>query len=257
MILMKNIDKENGQLGPTDLKGKKHTITIIIVCLASLAIVILMTIYYVVLSKPLPNPEISSVVLNRKPTPTSAPTPIFEPTPTPIPEFKTSVINFDYRTVAPSEMKQGSCPALSLAQPFRQDAFKCSAGNQNYDPCFSFPDGKSVICQNNPLLENSAVLITLTNPLPSPVTSQAKDNWAWFVKLEDGTMLTPYSPSRSIAGEKAFYGSSISNNQRTVIIGDLQKSDTSWSAKVNILVLQGKQWVVKSSETARLKTVWR
>ena len=147
-----------------------------------------------------------------------------------VPTFVTKVVDYkfpiDENILKNIRSIDGYCDEVSVAQPYKEDAFLCTDSVKNYDPCFANinkdlsiqPD--KVVCQTNPLLPE-IFIINLTKPLlkttsPKPIN----DNWAWFLELEDGTQLSPYITARpTIDGEVAFYGSKIVNGERTVLIG--------------------------------------
>ena len=172
--------------------------------------------------------------------------------------FSTEFINFVPPENLPSDIKNGFCSVNSVAQPYRQDAWRCMAGSSVYDPCFSTVLNDVVYCKMNPLEQGSDFLIELTKPLPTPlIPKNINNNWVWFLVLEDGIQLSPYTGTRPIIdGEPAFYGGKILNGGRSVIIGDLIKGQV-WTAQKKILVLDGKKWVTKSTEIVRVKTVWQ
>jgi len=67
------------------------------------------------------------------------------------------------------EPQEGNCWTSSLAV-WREDAWRCIAGNAIYDPCFSTDE--SVICGANPNAPTTSFLLLLTEPLPAPEVPQ-------------------------------------------------------------------------------------
>lgn len=234
---------------PKEKRGSASISTIIITIFATIVIFTLAFFYYYLTIKPYPDNNFSEVVL-----------PVVLPPANDIPavSFSTQVINFAAPSTLPSEIKAGDCQINSLTQPYRPDAWKCVSNKVVYDPCFSIALNDLVYCKVSPLEEASDFLIRLANPLPSPVIPKnINANWAWFLALEDGTELSPYIGARPmIDGEPAFYSSKIVNGERAVIIGDLV-SGPIWTAEKKVLTQSGKNWVTKSSETVRVKTVWQ
>jgi hypothetical protein len=247
--------KMNGETGQ-----KAFSIsTIIITVVAVIIIVGLAFAYYFFLTNPPPVPEMAATgpsqnveTTETTETPTETPTEVVSLEPT------TSVVFYTVPSVLPATVKQGSCSASSTAEPYRTDAYKCAAGAVSYDPCFSLPGGTQVICPMNPR-GSDMFLIDLTTALPAPTVPQTvQDNWGWFVELEDGSLCSPYTAKRPVVdGEAAYYGSAIINNERFVLIGDLTKTATMWTAVKKNLVRSGTTWTVKSTETVNIKTVWQ
>jgi len=231
--------------------------TIIITVVAIIVIIALAFLYYYFITAiPASAPPVTTV--NRPQENVQKPAASETPKTPEANSFSTEVINFVPPESLPSEIKTGSCSVNSFAQPYRQDAWRCTAGSSTYDPCFSTVLSDVVYCKMNPLEQGSDFLIKLTKTLPAPlIPKNTNNNWAWFLVLEDGTQLSPYTGTRPmIDGEPAFYGSKISNGERSVIIGDLIKGQA-WSAQRKILMLEGKKWVTKLTETVRIKVVWQ
>lgn len=174
-----------------------------------------------------------------------------------LPGPTTSVIIFKPPEILPTEIKNGACQASSIISAKRDDAWQCAADGKNYDPCFTAGE-KLVYCKTNPLDETGGFLVQLKSALPEITpSSDAPDNWAWFIELEDGTALTPYTgKTRLVDGEIALYGSKIVNGERIVLIGDLAKGQI-WTARKKVLMLSEGKWVTKSSETVWIKTIWQ
>jgi len=241
---------------PKEKKGSASISTIIITIFAIIVIIALAFFYYYLTVRPYPN---DNVFLNI-PKVIPAQNNLTPPEPAPeVKSFFTEVIKFVPPAILPSEIKEGDCQINSLAQPYRQDAFKCTAAKVVYDPCFSIALSDIAYCKMNPLQEGSDFLINLTKPLPLPIMPQnISENWAWFVELRDGTYCSPYTGARPIfQGQAAFYGckSNIAG-ERIVLMGDLKKGSI-WTAEKITLVKSGSDWIIKSSEEAEVKTVWQ
>jgi|GEM_PF-3311480 len=175
----------------------------------------------------------------------------------------TNVIKYSFPADIPDQVKVGTCSAGSLAQPYRQDAYKCAVGSIVYDPCFASQDRKSVICHMNPLSEDKFV-INLSSALPEQKISVVKENWAWFVELEDGTICSPYTTNKPlINNEEAFYGCKAKvKGDLDVLIKDLIIGEI-WTAKRMIVTKDPSAgsgqagWDTKFSEIVKIKTIWQ
>ena len=160
----------------------------IIIAVAIIIILILAFLFYLFTVKSVPLPEM----------------PVQKALPT-------KLVKFAVPADLPSTQKAGECFASSIAQPFREDAFRCMVVNEIYDPCFKVPEGDFVYCQSNPI-DFDSFLIKLTKKLPAPEAPQQKQtNWAWFLKLEDGTVCSPFTGTRPFFGQGesaqvAYYG---------------------------------------------------
>ena len=170
----------------------------------------------------------------------------------------TNVIFFKPSEVLPKLQKKGDCFASSKAEPFRADAFRCKVLNEIYDPCFTTDKTDIVFCQVNPLAPE-AFLIKLTKPLPEVFLPEvALNNWAWFMKLRDGTYCSPFTGTRPvIESQVAYYGcSSDIEGEQVVLMGDLIVDDI-WTANKAVLSKEDNNWIIKSSEQVEADTVWQ
>lgn len=172
----------------------------------------------------------------------------------------TTVFIFEVPEVLPEAKETGDCFASSTAYPYRKDAFRCMIGNSIYDPCFETLQKTIIFCQPNPLKED-VFSFKLTKPLPAPENpSTVVENWAWFVKLKDGTECSPFTGTRPFFGmgaeiKVAYYGCSSANpNEQYVLIEDLIK-DEIWQANKAILTKDGR--AIKSIQKVEVETVWQ
>jgi hypothetical protein len=181
---------------------------------------------------------------------------------TPPTEF-TNVMHFTPSEVLPKETKNGNCQSSSVAEPYREDAFRCMVDNDIYDPCFLTSQDGFVFCQVNPLAPE-AFLIKLSKPLPEPFLPEVmQENWGWFVKLKDGNYCSPFTGTRPFLGtgydeEVAYYGcKSTDKDQQVVLIGDLTKGNV-WTANEAILIQQSdKSWTINLIQQVDIDTVWQ
>ena len=173
--------------------------------------------------------------------------------------LRTNVIIFKPSEVFMQQQKEGECFSSSVADPFRQDTFRCLVKNEIYDPCFATENQGVVFCQLNPSIPE-AFLIRLKKPLPKSSTLEfTQDNWAWFVKLRDGTYCSPFTGTRPFfGGDKiAYYGcESNIENEQVILIGDLTKGDI-WTANKAVLIKEKDNWAIKFLEQIKIDSVWQ
>ena len=173
--------------------------------------------------------------------------------------LRTNVIIFKPSEVLPQQQKEGYCFSTSVADPFRQDAFRCQVENEIFDPCFTTEEQGIVFCQINPLAPE-AFLIKLEKPLPkASLLEFTQDNWAWFVKLEDKTYCSPFTGTRPFFSQDqiAYYGCKSNNiEEQIVLIGDLMIDDI-WTANKAVVVQEGDNWIIKSIEEVKIDSVWQ
>ena len=240
-------------------KKSFSVLTVIITVAATTIIIVLCFLYYYYAVTPIPEPEFLDITENSAKTTEITENPALPELPAELSaEDSTNLIFYISPAILPSETKEGKCLANSAAQPYRQDAWKCAAGNQTYDPCFTAQENK-VVCQMNPLIDSAIFLINLTEPLPEPsIPKEIKDNWAWFIEFEDGTYCAPYTGAKpQVQTEEIYYGcKSNVKGQTIVILGELNKG-VKWTARKAILLKEGQKTTIKSTEELDVKTVWQ
>ena len=102
------------------------------------------------------------------------------------PVEKTKVSLFE-PSIPKGPRKAGDCWTDSIAV-LRPDAWRCMAGNEIYDPCFSRHDLKdAVVCGANPASGNAGFVLNLTKPLPKGSAKTSEQPRPWLVKLADGS----------------------------------------------------------------------
>lgn len=116
----------------------------------------------------------------------------------------------------------GTCFARSIALSWREDAYRCMAGNRISDPCFALPDA-SMVCGADPTKADAKPFVMRvtgglpTQPLNAAQIEAGKTN-GWLVKLPDGTVcgfLT--GATAGFDGKRINYGCT----DGTSILGDL------------------------------------
>jgi hypothetical protein len=128
---------------------------------------------------------------------------------------------------APAEaanITDGSCFAPSIAVT-RQGAWRCTAGNLLYDPCFGRTDAMEVVCVTDPSKLDEAVKIRLADPLPQVPQALGRGR-PWFVETSDGLtcgFLT--GATGEVNGQRVNYRCS----DGSYLIGD-PTPETTWTA---------------------------
>lgn len=159
----------------------------------------------------------------------------------------------------------GSCWTSSIAAPYRTDAWRCTVGNSISDPCFAIPTQKTLLCGVNPDRPDSTstFVLTLTKPLPAPQALHGAIplNWAWLVKLSNGTLCTPFTGTRPFTadGQSANYGCAPGPlGNEALIFNDLNTSSTLWTATVGTLSQTTSSLpTLRSSSQISVDTVWQ
>lgn len=172
----------------------------------------------------------------------------------------TNVITFSPPSPLPAAQKNGDCFSSSISA-LRTDAWRCSVGNSIFDPCFSTASKGIVYCQQG-ISASTGFLIKLTDPLPKAYIPQnLPNNWAWFLKLKDGTECSPFTGTRPFFSQNqiAYYGCKSANpNQQIVLLGDLVDGNV-WTATEAFLSQNGTDgaWAIQSQKQVSIGTVWK
>jgi len=222
----------------------KYSISTIVITILAIAIIIFLAFllyYYSVTPISVSNPATQKIYVTKTPQPNKV--------------VATKVITFTPPATLSADVSSGNCFISSVAEPYRKDAFRCMVQNGIYDPCFTLSKDGYVFCPVDPV-KNNPVLIKLTSALPAPsavVTTKA--NWAWFLKLEDGTYCSPFTGTLPpLKDEMAYYGCSGGEGQ--VLVGDLVQGKV-WTAQEGIATFDGQNWVLKSQKKVNIDTVWQ
>jgi hypothetical protein len=235
-------------------ESKKHsTSTIIVTAISITAILILAFLFYYF--------TVKSVFL-----PVENPTPGLNANSTTKPVVPavvpTNIINFLPPATLPITQQAGNCFANSIAEPYRQDAWRCTVGNSISDPCFETSQKGFVFCQMNPLVQDS-FLIKLTKALPTPeLPANRQSNWAWFLTLKGGIVCSPFTGTRPFFGtgpdaQVAYYGCKSDNPaEQIVLLGDLTEGNV-WKANKATLTKTGTAWTINSTQQVDVETVWQ
>lgn len=155
----------------------------------------------------------------------------------------TEIIYYAPPQTLPDAVQSGSCFANSIADPYRADAWRCTVGNEIYDPCFETSKSGTLLCGMNPLKDYPGFQLKLLSPLPNASAPKAtSNNWGWLVVLSDGTYCTPFTGTRpfSSSGQVAYYSCKAAKPGENMIFGDLNnKNSDFWTAKVGSLAKSG------------------
>lgn len=146
------------------------------------------------------------------------------PRPTSTAPASTEVVRFVPAKPDASTTQDGTCFARSAALSWRDDTYRCMAGNRISDPCFALTDASTKA-------DARPFLMRVTGGLPSGAPNAAqieagKKN-GWLVRLADGTVcgfLT--GATAGFDGKRINYGCT----DKTSILGDLTPG-TPWTAR--------------------------
>jgi hypothetical protein len=99
----------------------------------------------------------------------------------------TQVITF--RPALPTVRRRGGDCWTESAAVDRPEAWRCAAGNDIYDPCFSLAELKgAVVCGADPARHRRGFALALTKPLPTRSPSQVAEPLPWMLQLADGSI---------------------------------------------------------------------
>jgi hypothetical protein len=96
--------------------------------------------------------------------------------------------------------QEGSCWTRSIAIP-RPGAWRCTVGNQIYDPCFATPSGSgTLVCGADPGLGKDGFPLKLTKALPTNLTAPPEQPPVWMFELADGSICEPFTGTMPMVG---------------------------------------------------------
>lgn len=161
----------------------------------------------------------------------------------------TEVITFGPAEI-PTETRSGSCftNAIGLG---RADAYRCTVGNQIFDPCFAVDDVPTVVCGTDPASGETGFVLELTEPLPASDVSQLSQ--PWLVELADAQVCRLLTGAVPGVGDRvAPYGCPDGSN----LFEDFQQEDEVWLAEKAIISLNDKGFFIEQSEMVPIRRVW-
>lgn len=167
---------------------------------------------------------------------------------------QTQVIKYKPVSI-PEKNDSGSCWTTSIATPSNEKAWRCSAGNLIYDPCFDVGDNK-VVCDPNPEKNGSGLVLKLTEKLPSVSNRPKLENThPWIYKLANNIRCYAQTgTAESIDGDFYYY---VCDN-KALMEGDvqrktIQKDKQPW---VSTIVYQDNNFKVSRKETLPIFKIW-
>jgi len=161
----------------------------------------------------------------------------------------TEVITFVPAEI-PAETQTGSCFASAIGLG-RDDAYRCTVGNQIYDPCFVVDDTPTVICGANPATGETGFVLDMTEPLPAPETGNLAQ--PWLIELADGQVCGLMTGTVVGVGDRiAPYGCP----DRSYLFEDFQKGEV-WLAEKAIIGVNDNGYFIEDSEMVPIRTVWQ
>jgi hypothetical protein len=182
----------------------------------------------------------------------------------------TEVTKYNPPEELPQDIKKGFCWSNSIAQPYREDAWRCMLepadsnaegveSDQIFDPCFSIASKDAVVCGLNPISSSKAFQLLETQPLPVPqVTEPKKENWGWLLELSDGTLCAPFTSTVPVVdGQSVYFACGLTaDGQNAVLLGEL-KNESLWRATEAVIAIENNALVVKESKEVAISKVWQ
>jgi len=158
----------------------------------------------------------------------------------------------------PEHGKPGECQA-SLAAAYRNDAFRCTADNASYDPCFATAKTGHLLCDVDPRQASSGTLVLSTTPSPPPTDTNGARNRAWLFELTDGTLCRPLLDNRrEVDGVPEIYSCKwVFPGEADGVLGELDSSTAVWTIQQVTLNKKVEPPTIKSLLTAPVKAVWQ
>lgn len=128
----------------------------------------------------------------------------------------------------PDEIRSGSCIGGSNIVA-AENAYRCSADNVVYDPCFVATNNSAVVCGVDPALGASGFVLQLTQALPVVTLEGRTFPGAWLFQLANGAICR-YNEGQSITvdGQRIQYVCS----DLTQLLGEIDTSASPWTVNI-------------------------
>lgn len=176
-------------------------------------------------------------------------------------EQPTKIVKF-VPAAAGAAAKAGNCWTSSMAVQ-RPDAWRCMAGNEIFDPCFTLPGGQAVVCNPDPAMGDPGFTLKLTERLPKPdMPAQPAGKPAaggWLVELEDGSLCRPITGAGGMVGDKAlsYYCGDSSGKESTALLDEFNTQKPKWTAEKATITPGSRGPKLLKSVIVGIKTVWQ
>ena len=173
-------------------------------------------------------------------------------------QLPTRVVRYSPPSTLPDQTKPGECQ-MSLAAGYRGDAFRCTADNATYDPCFATAKSGHVLCDVDPRKASSGTLVRAVMPDAPTTDSNSARNRAWLFELTDGTLCRPLLDNRrEIDGMTEIYTCKwVMASEADGVLGELDSSTPVWTIQQVWINKKVEPMTIKSLLTAAVKTVWQ
>ena len=172
----------------------------------------------------------------------------------------TVVVRFEVppTTQLPHVVLPGACDA-SRAAWFRDDARRCTAGANVYDPCFATSSDRQILCDIDPRKTGGGVFVTIAEPTATPSPARGLVHRAWFFELTDGSSCRPIAGAgREFDGFVELYSCQFgSDGQADAVLGELDSSLPQWTIRKVLINKKTEPQTIKSLSIAAVKRVWQ
>lgn len=169
------------------------------------------------------------------------------------PVLQTEVINF--HPEIPSQKQKGYCFSTSVTAPAKS-AYRCSVGNQIYDPCIFAVDGKTLVCGADPIKNTPGFVLETTSPLPEPETDGETLTNPWLIEFASGRICSFAQGASGVVGtQRINYYCESDEDTNIVVIGDLKRGKL-WNATRAEIEGSPPNITVARESIVPLKRIW-
>ena len=170
----------------------------------------------------------------------------------------TNVVHYSPPATLPDHVGSGDCQP-SLAAGYRADAFRCTAADATYDPCFQTARHGQLLCDVDPRKASSGALVAAATPTRAAAATTDAGNRAWLFELTDGTICRPLLDNRrEVDGLTELYTCKwVMASEADGVLGELNASGPVWTIQQVLLNKKVEPPTIKSLLTAAVKTVWQ
>jgi hypothetical protein len=173
----------------------------------------------------------------------------------------TRVVRFTPPAQLPSRATNGTCATQSAVADNRSDAFSCTAGGMQYDPCFLTSHASQVLCDVDPRDPSSGMILNVTAALPATSDrSSHRTSAVWFFELADGSTCRPLlTPGRMVEGMTEVYTCrfALANGDIDAVLGDVDQRAPVWTIQKVQINKKIEPQTIKSATSAVVRAAWQ
>ncbi len=173
------------------------------------------------------------------------------------PPAPTRVVHFTPAKNFTGPTSTGVCQRSLLLD--RDDAFRCTAAQTTYDPCFGTDRRGGARCGVDPRDAGSGILVEFTPAVSPAAPTRGAAVRAWFFELEDGSTCRPlvFGDGREVDGMFEIYTCHFAPPGADAVLGEIDSSARVLTIQQAQLNKRMPPLSIKQLASAAVKTAWQ